>query len=161
MNNFREILLHPLVLIGAVLIAIALGVLSIISIGYSDSNAPPGYPTAVLRHIEAPTLTPTGIILPTAEATTTPETDPAHSGETLTIGSLVQITGTDGDGLNLRSEPGLESQILYLGIESEVFEVRDGPQEVNGVTWWYLVGFQDESRNGWGAADFLEVFQSQ
>jgi hypothetical protein len=41
-----------------------------------------------------------------------------------------------------------------------VFLVSDGPQEVDGLTWWYLVGFFDESRNGWAASNFLQVIQN-
>ncbi|NJN43410.1 MAG: hypothetical protein HC806_00800 [Anaerolineae bacterium] len=76
------------------------------------------------------------------------------------VGASVEISGTGGEGLNLRDVPGLNSNIQYLGFESEVFLVQDGPQEVDGLTWWYLVGFFDESRSGWAASNFLQVIQN-
>ena len=35
--------------------------------------------------------------------------------------------------------------------------MRDGPQIINDITWWYLVTPLDESRNGWAAADYLSL----
>ena len=72
----------------------------------------------------------------------------------------VQILGTDGEGLRLRSDPGLSGTPVFLGFDEEVFEVRDGPQESDGYVWWYLVAPYDESRNGWAAADFLGAIPS-
>jgi hypothetical protein len=72
------------------------------------------------------------------------------------IGVYVQIIGTGG-GLNIRANPGLEAPILFLGFDSEVFEVRDGPRQADGLTWWLLVTPVDEARSGWAAADFLSV----
>ncbi|HZD55175.1 MAG TPA: hypothetical protein VE136_00510, partial [Anaerolineales bacterium] len=81
------------------------------------------------------------------------------SGE-VAIGAYVQITGTGGDGLRLRTGPGLSNEVRFLGLESEVFEVRDGPQEADGYTWWYLVAPFDETRNGWAVSGFLSVVQN-
>jgi hypothetical protein len=55
----------------------------------------------------------------------------------------------------LRVEPGLDSQVRLLGLETEVFQVTDGPQEVDGFTWWYLVAPFDETRNGWAVSNYL------
>jgi hypothetical protein len=81
---------------------------------------------------------------------------PLESGE-LGIGSFAQIVGTEGTGLNIRSAPGLSSDIQFLGFDAEVLEVRDGPVEQDGYTWWYVVTPVDESRAGWAAAPFLSV----
>lgn len=86
----------------------------------------------------------------------TPTFVPLQSGE-MGIGSFVQITGTGGVGLNIRSGPGLSNDVQFLGYDAEVFEVRDGPVEADGLTWWYLVTPVDESRAGWAAADYLSV----
>ncbi len=82
---------------------------------------------------------------------------PTAPAGTIAVGVYVQITGTGGDGLRLRSVPGLTSELLFLGEDAEVFLVRDGPQEANGYTWWYLVAPYDESRAGWAASNFLTV----
>jgi hypothetical protein len=58
-------------------------------------------------------------------------------------------------GNDIRAEPGLDGSFQFLAYDSEVFLVRDGPREVDGYTWWYLVAPYDETRVGWAAADFL------
>ncbi|MEW6180050.1 MAG: SH3 domain-containing protein [Chloroflexota bacterium] len=73
------------------------------------------------------------------------------------IGVYVQISGTGGDGLRLRREPGINSEVLFLGYESEVFKVVEGPREADGFTWWYLTAPYDEKRSGWAASSFLRV----
>ncbi|MGC8855692.1 MAG: SH3 domain-containing protein, partial [Anaerolineae bacterium] len=80
--------------------------------------------------------------------------------DTIRLGSFVQISGTEGEGLRLRSAPGLSSDQLFLGYDSEVFEVRDGPRQADGYIWWYLVAPYDETRAGWAAADYLSVVPS-
>ena len=72
----------------------------------------------------------------------------------------MQISGTEGEGLRIRSTPGLNGETVFRGEESEVFVVRDGPQTADGYTWWYLVAPYDETRAGWAAADFLAVVPS-
>jgi hypothetical protein len=72
----------------------------------------------------------------------------------------VQIIGTGGDGLRLRDQPGLDGKVLLLGSEAEVFRVQDGPREVDGYTWWYLVGPFDETRRGWAVANYLQIVQN-
>ncbi len=115
-------------------------------------------PTAILTVVNAPTSTPPGnqslFDTPTPTATT--------SGVTIngiSQGVYVQISGTGGDGLRLRSEPGTESPVLFLGYESEAFQVTDGPQLVDGYTWWYLTAPYDKNRSGWAVADFLKIVQ--
>jgi hypothetical protein len=49
----------------------------------------------------------------------------------------------------------LNSNPVFLGFDSEVFIIQDGPRSVDGYTWWYLVTPLDQSRAGWAAADFL------
>jgi len=73
------------------------------------------------------------------------------------VGSYVQIVGTDGFGLNIRSSAGLDSQINFLGLDAEVFEVREGPIESDGFTWWLLVTPVDENRSGWAASSYLSL----
>jgi len=62
--------------------------------------------------------------------------------------------------LRMRSRPGLEGEIRFLGYEAEVFHVTDGPQSADGYTWWYLVAPYDESIQGWAVANFLAVVQN-
>jgi hypothetical protein len=112
-------------------------------------------PTAVFVIIKAPTLTPT------FEPSLTPDTAATQRAleETgqIFVGGYVQISGTDGAGLRLRSGPGLDNPLLFLGYDSEVYKIEDGPQESDGITWWYLVAPYDDARSGWAASDFLTV----
>ena len=77
----------------------------------------------------------------------------------LRIGTFVKVSGTEGAGLRLRSEPGLESEPLYLGLEDEIFKIEDGPIEMDGYHWWYLTAPFDSSRNGWAVSIYLQADQ--
>ena len=66
----------------------------------------------------------------------------------------------EGEGLRIRSAPGLTSDTVFRGEESEVFLVQEGPQSADGYTWWHLVAPYDETRNGWAVADFLVAVPS-
>ncbi len=119
-----------------------------------------GPATAVVNVIPAPTDTPSPeptIPLPTP--TPTRLVPPAPAPGVITLDAYVQITGTGGDGLRLRTDPGVESEVRLLGAEDEVFQVKDGPRESDGYTWWYLVGLYEATRRGWAVANYLGVVQ--
>jgi hypothetical protein len=153
-------LLTPPVLIGAGVIAALLLLITLLSIGWSrpDPQRELGFAPADLTVIPAPTSTSD------APATATP--DPLLAGtatlapDVIGVGGYVQISGTDGDPLRLRAAPGLTGEPVFLGFAEEVYEVREGPQEADGYTWWYLVAPYDETRAGWAAADFLSAIPS-
>ena len=140
------------VILGAIVIAGLLLIIVAISIGFTSpvQSSTVGFVPADLTVIAAPTVTsnapPTQTIDPFAPT-------PVPTG--IALGNYVQITGTDGEGLHIRSEPGLNSDPNFLGYDSEVFIVRDGPRAADGYVWWYLVAPYDDSRVGWAAADFL------
>ena len=111
--------------------------------------APAGLSTAVVTIISVPTATdvpPTSLPLP-------PPGD-------VSIGAYVQIVGTSGDGLRLRTEPGLDSEVRVLGEETEVFVVTEGPTDTDGYGWWYLESPSDRSRRGWAVSNYLSVVQN-
>ena len=158
-NNLSSIFSLPVVL-GALGIAGLLIIITVASIGWT-TPAPGrdfGFAPADLTVIPAPTATPN------ATPTFTPDPliygTPTLSPDVIGVGGYVQITGTEGDGLRLRANPGLNSEPVFLGYDEEVFEVRDGPQATDGYTWWYLVAPYDETRAGWAAADFLGAIPS-
>ena len=117
--------------------------------------------TAVLAVIPAPTATP----IPPTPAPPTPSPTaqvvnvPPAPGN-VSLGAMVQIFGTGGDGLRLRAEPGLGSEIRFLALEGEIFEVKDGPREQGGFTWWYLVAPFDEQVRGWAVVNYLAEVQN-
>jgi hypothetical protein len=79
-----------------------------------------------------------------------------HLGADFSIGDVVEISGTEGQGLSLRSEPGLSAVVDGYGMESEIFEIKGGPIEADGYFWWFLVSPYDTSKKGWGVGDFLQ-----
>lgn len=155
-RNLRQIFTLP-VLLGASGFACLLTLVTLGWFGFSASPQNPdlGFAPADLTMIPASTSTP--LTTPTMTPDPLLVGTPTLSANIIAVGGYVQITGTGGDGLRLRSAPGLTSELLFLGEEAEVFQVRDGPQEANGYTWWYLVAPYDESRAGWAAANFLSV----
>lgn len=142
----RWVILGTLAIAGLLTLITALSIRLMVTPQSSDA----GFAPADVTVIAAPTSTSSAPPTPTIDPFATP-TSPAG----IAIGNYVQITGTQGDGLRIRSEPGLDGEPQFLGFDSEVFIVRDGPREVDGYTWWYLVAPYDETRVGWAAADFL------
>ena len=98
----------------------------------------------------SPTLTPTHPV-----ETLTPTRPPSVGG--ISIGSYVQISGTEGEGLRLRSGPGTSNPPRLLGMDAEVFKVVDGPKMADDYTWWYLEAPYDPGRSGWAASKYLRV----
>jgi hypothetical protein len=95
--------------------------------------------------------------LPTRVPTVTSDLPTAPLPGMIGISSSVQISGTDGSGLNIREQAGLGGKVRFVALDAEVFEVMDGPVEADDFTWWYLVTPHDEARTGWAAANFLSL----
>jgi hypothetical protein len=119
------------------------------------------YSTPVVTKIPAPTFTPV-LAAPTAIDTSTPETspNPSQPGGPIKIGIYVQILGTNGDGLRIRSGAGTSNSTRFIGMDSEVFLVKDGPVEVDNLTWWLLEAPYDKSRTGWAAGSYLGLVKA-
>ncbi len=147
------------VIFGAIGFAGGLIIVTLIFIGWTSPRLSPnvGFVPADLTMIPAPTHTPNATVPPAVDPSLL---TPTLAPNTIGIGAFVQITGTEGEGLRIRATPGLTSNTVFFGEESEVFKVRDGSQEADGHTWWYLVAPYDEARAGWAAADFLAVVPS-
>jgi hypothetical protein len=145
-------LFNKWVILGALLLTGLLLLITAISIGITSARqaSDVGFAPADVTIIPAPTMTsgvpPTPTIDPFA---------PTAAPTGIALGNYVQISGTNGEGLRIRSEPGLNGNPEFLGFDSEVFIIQDGPRSVDGYTWWYLVAPYDQSRAGWAAADFL------
>ena len=150
-------MISPWVLVGALLIACLLTSLSLAVFGLGRSKQPPQVQsTAIINVIPAPTFTPG----PVANVVETPGEGTSVPAGPIGEGSYVKVTGTAGNGLRLRDQPGLKGKVLLLGTEAEVFKIEDGPVEVDGYTWWYLVSPFDPDRKGWGVGDYLVVVEA-
>jgi hypothetical protein len=164
---FRRIIrraITPWTILGSLLIGFSLLVVTmVVLLLLMPDPVPAGIPTAAMTIITHPTATPTEVS-PTATAEPTPTmapTDlPTPLPGNLARGAYVEVKGTGGDGLRLRTEPSLSSQVRFIGQESEVFRLEDGPVDKDGYSWWYLIAPFDESRNGWAVSNFLVVIQN-
>jgi hypothetical protein len=76
-------------------------------------------------------------------------------GADFEVGEIVQVSGTAGQGLSLRNEPGLSAVIDGYGMEDEIFEVRGGPIEKDDYRWWFLISPYDDTKQGWGVGTYL------
>lgn len=114
--------------------------------------------------VAAPSPTPTTAASSTPAADPTPTSPPTLDPNTdigFAIGDLVEVYGTEGDGLRLRVSPSLEATILVLGLESEVFEVVGGPEYSGGYVWVRLVNPFDPLKTGWAVSTYLRRLGAQ
>lgn len=103
---------------------------------------------AVVTRLPAPTYTAVIQVSPTAPVV---ETEP----DGISIGMEVEVFGTGGSGLRFRSEPGVNSPILFIGPDQGVYLVDGGPVEEDGFVWWFLVSTQLSDRRGWAVSNYL------
>lgn len=114
-------------------------------------------PTAVLiTTTPLPTPTPTPTPLPTPTPTPLPPTPTPVAG--LGVGARVRVVGTGSyGGVNIRSEPSTSAEIVDIGREGEEFIIAAGPELAEGITWWFIRDPGIPTREGWAAANFLDL----
>jgi hypothetical protein len=144
--------LNVWVLLGTLIVAGGLVVLAVALVYLVPKPAQPERSSAALTRIPGPTPTYT---LPAISPTPTP-TQPVSVGG-ISVGMYVQISGTEGQGLRLREAAGTSQALRFVGMDAEVFQVKDGPQEADGYTWWYLEAPYDPNRAGWAASQYLAI----
>ena len=157
-RSLFRLFLDPWVIIGAIAIGVILfATVLIVLLVTRPFSAPVSVPTAAITLVSIPTATsvPTNELLE-SETPTLSLADTPQPGE-IYPGAFVKITGTGGNGLRLRMEPGLESEILWIGEEAEVLSVQGGPVEADGFTWWLMESSADNNRQGWAVSDYLVV----
>ena len=163
LSRYREKVSCALIVVGITLgvgLAILLLTFGLITRASSLSDQGSTSLITVVGEYEVSRVTPTtaeGSLPPTLELSPTP---PPLPQETFQIGQLVAVFGTGGDSLRLRTQAGLTSTIGFLVVEHEVFEVRGGPQEEDGYTWWYLVNPYDPTKSGWAVANYLRAIEN-
>ena len=140
------------------LVGLILAGLAAIFLGRSQGSISGATPE--VTKIAAPTQTPANT---PARATPTPTATSIFflPDGVIGIGAYVQVTGTNGAGLRMRSEPGLAGAVNFTALDSEVFLVIDGPVDADGYTWWHLEAPYDKTRNGWSAGDFLTPIEEE
>lgn len=162
MNNSTSPKINILtILAGALLAGILIGLVFLLIYLSGQDNTPQEeivVPTAVLTIIPAPT--PTSVLaLPIQALEPTPTTQAVLPPGVIGMGAYVQVSGTDGSGLNMRNEPGTSSAIQFVAMDEEVFLVIGGPVEANEYLWWQLEAPYDQTRTGWAADTYLGLIE--
>ncbi len=122
------------------------------------NNEPVSNASPVMTIITLSTHTPSPMPTAAPDATRVAETStPPLPVSRYKLGDLVEIFGTEGEGLRVRAEPGLTTKVIYLGIDNEVFEILDGPWVVDEYEWWLLQSPYNEARAGWAVGVFLRA----
>jgi hypothetical protein len=115
-------------------------------------------PTAIIW-TPTPSPSPAATISPapteTASADEPADATPTPSGE-IAIGNYVQIAGTGGYGLSLRSGPGENYARMDVASDGETFIVLEGPTTAGGSPWWKIRDPENEERAWWAIANYLK-----
>lgn len=91
-----------------------------------------------------------GPTLPPPLITTTPES--------VAVGKLVTVIDVGDQQLNVRDVPGvMGSSIVFRSPEGTRFMVIEGPNLVDGLTWWHIQDPSNSTRTGWAASNYLQV----
>ncbi len=141
------------VLVGGVTVA-ALVVVSGLERDGTYAEPPAPLFTVFPHPTRAPSATPTAAAAEPTPLPGTPTPDPS-AGHGIVVGDLVEVYGTGGDGLRIRTEAGLSTRVLFLALENEVLQVRGGPAQADGRVWWFVANPNDESKSGWAVAEYL------
>ncbi len=75
------------------------------------------------------------------------------AGSGVSVGGNAEVSGTNGDGLNLRSDASYGAGIVAVAPEGSVVHVIDGSKtDGDGNVWW---GVDFGGTTGWMSADYL------
>ena len=159
-RNSIKFLFNPITLVTGVILLVGLVLAGLAVLFFARVPVPATGATPVITMVSAPSLTPT-FIQPSATPAPTATTVFFLPEGVIGVGAYVQVSGTEGAGLRMRSEPGLDGAVEFTALDSEVFLVIDGPVEEDGYQWWHLEAPYDASRNGWSAGDFLTPIEPE
>ena len=153
-------LLNPVTLVTALilLIGLVLGGLAVVFLARSPEPSTIAMPAITM--IPAPSLTPRPV-QPSATPALTATTVFFLPEGVIGVGAYIQVGGTQGAGLRMRAQPGLDGEVKFTALDSEVFLVIDGPVEEDGYQWWQLEAPYDATRSGWSAGDFLRPIEEE
>ena len=141
----------PRVVLAAILLAAALFCLFIVYIlVYAPSTGAGLQPSGFVSFtvVPAPTSTIPTLVPSLSAPPAGPLTSPTPAPGEIAVGVYVQVAA-GVDALNLRAQPGLDAERLFLAFDSEVFLVKEGPEEADAYTWWYLEAPYGSTRSGW------------
>lgn len=80
------------------------------------------------------------------------------TADTLAVGKTITVIDVGDQQLNVRDNPGvLGTSVIFRSEEGTRFVVIDGPQLVDGLSWWRIQDPTNTTRTGWAAANYLQV----
>lgn len=149
-----------ILIIAGALVVCVIGIIYLLllftGLGYKEASAmTPQAKITILPALLVPTIDSSFLIVSPTQTPSNSQTD----GGQYNIESYVQITGTGGNGLRLRANPGTDADVNFIAAELEVFKVIGGPIEMGDYIWWQLIAPYDEGRQGWAASNFLSLIE--
>ena len=138
-------------LLSAILIGGAIGACVVIGLAMwlgarGPAQSLSAWPTAAVVTVTPTPTVPTPTPLPVPLSSPTPES--------LFVGGFAQVSGTGGDALRLRSDPGLQTTTLKTIPDGARLLILDGPRDADGIIWWRLRDPSDGAE-GWAAQLYL------
>jgi len=128
-----------------ILLVVSVGGLLLCGLGGRSLLTNYASPTATPTVLVRPTFTP----VPTATPTPTPTPTPRPLPTEIAVGGFVKVV----NGVNFRTEPTTQGQLIRSLADGVVLEVIGGPQDADGFTWWQLKDV--DGSIGWAANQFL------
>jgi hypothetical protein len=161
MNPSKKPVMSRYVLLGGIALAgIFLFYLVILLNGLSYRQSTESTPKANLTLIAVPQLATVDLSM--LYLTPTPTPDPTiQSLGGFAVGSFIQISGTGGNGLHIRNDPGVNSTINFVANESEVFKIIGGPVEMDNFVWMQITTPYDQTRFGWAVTEYMVPIEQQ
>ena len=159
MKKNLSTIVKPGMLVGSIFIGLLILALGLFVVIDMKKNVPlANHVTAIVTIIP---FYPTGTIAANGENVNSKEDETEEETNkalgTIYLGSYVKIYGTNGKGLRLRSGPGLDSNIVHLAMDEEIYQIIEGPIEQDNFLWWKLIKLSDGSVKGWAVEDYLKV----
>jgi len=130
-----------LAFVGAALVLIGLGVFAVLR-ARPQPSAAVGTPSGAPARVSATGAPPRTPLFPTI--TPAPSPEPL----VLRVGGAALVANTEGKPLRGRQEPSLKAPARVAFKEGERVQIRDGPVEADGYTWWRV---ESSSGIGWSA----------
>jgi len=128
-----------------IILVVSVGGLALCGLGGRSILAGFASPTATPTIMVRPTFT----LVPTATPTPTPTPTPAPVPTEVAVGGFVRVV----EGVNFRTEPSTQGQLIRSLADGVVLEVIGGPTDADGLTWWQLKDV--DGSLGWAASQYL------
>jgi hypothetical protein len=155
MSKLSNQLIDRPVIIGALIIAIFLGILTLLGLSLIASQLQ----TTNSQRVYITLIPPSSVIEDHAQPT---QTITALNNSTNPSGvfpkdSQVTVEGTGKDGLRVHSDAGINFPTLFLAQDGDKFIILDGPRLADGYAWWKVIIANNNNIEGWVVQDFITM----